>query len=106
MSRTTRKKGQKSFNHFYTLNHLMQDDDTDAIHPPQIDPKSEEGKKRIAIFYSDKTFKFKEPGPAWFRNVFVERPQRRKAKRQLDAYMKDTETVVILNAKDPLRYWT
>lgn len=106
MSRTIRKKGNSRFNHFYTLEWVLRDRESDAIHPPQIDPKSKEGKKRLARFHSDKCSHFKEPGPAWFRNVFVDRPHRRKAKLQLERYMKDTETVVILNAKDPLKYWT
>lgn len=74
--------------------------------PPQLDPKSKEGKKRLAEFYSDKTIRFKEPGPAWYRHITVERPQRREANRQMHRYLRDPDFVVILNAKDPLDYWT
>lgn len=106
MSRTTRRKGNKGYNPFYTLAHVMKDRESDAIHPGSIDPKSKEGKKRFAVFHSDQTWRFKEPGPCWYRNLMTERPQRREAKRQLDLYLRDPETVVILNAKDKLDYWT
>jgi hypothetical protein len=106
VSRTTRRKGTKNYNPFYTLEWQMRDRNSDAIHPPQLDPKSKEGKKCLARFYSDKYSSFKEPGPAWYRNLLTERPQRRYAKHQLALYMKDTETEVILNSKDPLDYWT
>jgi len=106
MSRTKRRTGNHSDTFCYTRKWVLRDDESDAIHPPSIDPKSKEGKKRLAVFHSDKYIRFKEPGPAWFRNLFTERPQRREAKRQLDLYLRDPETVVILNAKDKLDYWT
>lgn len=107
MSRTYRQRDQ--FSIFINLRWVLRDHDACPVEfpvTPQIDPKSKEGKKRIAKFYADKTFNFKEPGPHWFRNLNTERPQRREAKRQLGRYMRDPEFVVILNAKDPLDYWT
>lgn len=75
--------------------------------PPPIDPKSKEGKRRIARYHADiGTVRHKEPGPAWYRHMTVERPQRRDAKHQLHRYMRDSDFVVILNDKDPLDYWT
>lgn len=72
-----------------------------------IDPESKEYKKKIAKHYSDKgTLKFKEPGPAWFRSIFTERPQRREAKRELQKFLKDEEYEVMLIPKNPLEYWT
>lgn len=67
---------------------------------------SKEYKKGKARYHSDALRQFKEPGPAWFRNLFVERPQRREAKRQLRKFMLDQDYEVILNGKDPLVYWT
>lgn len=68
---------------------------------------SPEGKKRLAYYRSDNgTEKHKEPGPKWFRNRTVERPQRRHAKNELRKFMLCDEYEVILNAKDHLKYWT
>jgi hypothetical protein len=75
--------------------------------PTQIDPKSKEGIRRIARYHSDGgTTRFKEPGPAWYRNMTVERPQRRETKRQIHCWIRNEEFVVILNSKEPLDYWT
>lgn len=104
MSRTYRQRDL--FSVFINLNWVLRNHDSDEIHPPLLDKKSKEGKKRIAKFHSDKTIRFKEPGPAWYRHVTVERPQRREAKRQMREYLRNPEFVVILNAKDPLDYWT
>jgi hypothetical protein len=69
-------------------------------------PDSIEGKKRKNEYHSDRAERSKEPGPSWFRNMLVERPQRRDAKNQLRKFMLDSEYEVILNAQDKLEYWT
>lgn len=105
MSRTYRQRSEYWFN----LKWVLRDHDACRIEfpiRPLLDPKSKEGKKRIAKFYSDKTIRFKEPGPAWFRNLFTERPQRRKAKAELRRVLRGEEFEVMLNAKEPLDYWT
>ncbi len=71
-----------------------------------IDPKSEEGKRRLAKYHSDKRGYRGEPGPSWFRNMTVQRPLRREGVTQLKKYLLDPETEVILEAKPPLDYWT
>ena len=72
-----------------------------------IDRDSREYAKRIAKYRSDAgTTSFREPGPAWFRNIFTERPQRREAKRQIRKYMMDEEFEIQLLDKNPLMYWT
>lgn len=77
------------------------------MHPTPIDPKSKEGKRRIARYRSDGgTVRFKEPGPSWYRHLTVERPQRLEARRQLRRFFRDKDYAVILNAKEPLDYWT
>lgn len=69
--------------------------------------KSVEGKKRLAKFHSDAgTHGCKEPGPAWWRNMTAERPNRRKAKRELQKYLVDNEYEPIIEAKPRLEYWT
>lgn len=72
----------------------------------QLDPKSKEGKEALAKYHSDKYRSFKEPGPAWYRHMWVEKPQRREVKRQLNKFMLDEEFEVILESKPPLPYWT
>ncbi len=71
-----------------------------------IDPRSDEGKKRLAMYHADGYRGHKEPGPSWYRNLTAERPQRREAKKQLRKYLKNPEMEVILEAKVPLDYWT
>lgn len=72
-----------------------------------IDRDSREYANRVAKFRSDAgTTSFREPGPAWFRNLFTERPQRREAKRQIRKYMMDEEFEIQLLDKNPLMYWT
>lgn len=88
----------------------MRDHDAYSISnpdPPPIDPKSKEGKRRIARWHSDGgTVRSKEPGPSWYRYMFVERPQRREAQYQLRRVLLGEEFEVMLNAKEPLMYWT
>lgn len=75
--------------------------------PPLLDPKSEEGKRRIARYHSDASRTcHTEPGPSWFRTMFVERPQRQEARMKIHRYFRDPEYVVLLNAKNPRDYWT
>ena len=105
MSRTYRKKQVHNYTDYWPMRNY------DAVtvdnpHPPPYDPKSKEGRRYIAKFHADDTCNYKEPGPSWYRHMFVERPQRREAKRQLQRYMRDEEFVVILEAKMPLLYWT
>jgi hypothetical protein len=73
----------------------------------KIDPKSQQGRKLLAMSKRDKPWTFKEPGPSWFRNLFEERPLRRTSKRELQRYMDDDEYEPIIDAKQRKRvYWT
>lgn len=107
MSRTIRRKSGFGQNKLY--DELKDWDNWDywrMSDAPHLDPKSDEGKRRIARYHSDASrVCHNEPGPAWYRHTVVDVPWRREAKRQLRRYMKDTEFVVILNGKDPLPYW-
>lgn len=71
-----------------------------------LEPSSVEYKKSLAEYHSDAFSNHREPGPAWFRNIFTERPQRREAKRQIRKYMMDEEFEIQLLDKNPLMYWT
>jgi soluble lytic murein transglycosylase-like protein len=101
MSRTYRDKGH---NFFYTRDWVLHDYNANGDRI-RIDPKSKEGRKRLAKQRADKTMTWKEPGPAWFRNLTTERPQRRKAKAQLYRYVRGEEFEVMLEAKAPRDYW-
>jgi hypothetical protein len=106
LSRTTRRKKACRHRSYWDLQYALRDYDSDAVTPPQIDPKSKEGKRRIARYYADNYVRFKEPGPAWFRNLFTERPQRRKANAILHRVKQGEDIEVTLPAKERLDYWT
>jgi len=83
-------------------------------------------KKGLARYHSDgATNNFKEPGPSWFRNLFSDRPLRRKAKNELRKFMisvpvaftgdgREVDFLQVMNecyepnipSKDKLPYWT
>lgn len=53
-----------------------------------IPKDTEEYARKSAYYHSDAyTHECKEPGPAWFRNLYTERPQRRFNKNELRKYM-------------------
>ena len=65
--------------------------------------------KRIAevVFHTDAgTVRFKEPGPSWYRNLYVERPTRRYNKLELKKYMADPEYEPMVESMGKLVYWT
>ena len=73
----------------------------------KVDPKSPEGRKLLAKAKRDKTWRFKEPGPSWFRNLFEERPLRRTSKRELQRYMANEDYEPIIDPKPRKKiYWT
>ena len=72
----------------------------------KLDPSSKEAKIKKAKLRSDAYKAFKEPGPAWFRNLMTERPQRRFAKNEIRKWMLDAEYEVMILSKHPLEYWT
>ncbi len=71
-----------------------------------VDPKSEKGKELLAKYHSDAYRNFKEPGPAYWRNLTAERPHRRHCKNELRKYASGLEVEVILDNMPHLEYWT
>jgi ATPase subunit of ABC transporter with duplicated ATPase domains len=66
---------------------------------------SEEGKKRLAKFHSDKKWRYwNHIGPGWFHNLYSQRPYRRDAKRQIKRYI-DNDIDVQLLRKPKREYW-
>lgn len=104
MSRTKRRKNTKG-DYSWLLRDWVRIGYGNYVRVP-MDPNSKEYVKTLAMYHSDVYRNHKEPGPAWYRLYTVERPQRRKAKRELQKYMLNEEHVVILNPKDKLEYWT
>lgn len=68
---------------------------------------SRTGRKLAAIERSDAaTYRFKEPGPHWFRNLYVDRPYRRYTKNELRKFLSDQNYEPNIPRKFPLVYWT
>lgn len=71
-----------------------------------LKPDSKAGKKVLALARKDKVIRFKEPGPAWFRNLYSERPQRRHTKKELQKFIADNDYEPMIESKRPLAYFT
>lgn len=53
---------------------------------------SKEGKRRIAKWHSDRgVTSYKEPGPSWFKNMTVNRPNRRFYEREIQKWFDDPD---------------
>ena len=105
MSRTYRFKSSE-----YMSKHILGDwEHTDDWRWYRVnhDPKSKEGKKRLAKHHSDKKWGFYNcKGPGWFHNYFSQRPYRRDAKNQLHRYVREEDFVVQLLRRPKREYWT
>lgn len=80
MSRTYRCKKDKHLINYYSIlrdwNPYCREDN--------INPKSKEGRKRIAKFHSDNPCCIRNwNGPSWYLNLYCERPYRRDCKNQI-----------------------
>jgi hypothetical protein len=105
MSRTIRKKILTNKDRGWVLRN--RDDyryDFGYVTAPLLDPNSKQAKKQLAQFHRDQRT-YKEPGPAWFRHVTVERPQRRFATVQLHRIVQGEEFELMLEAKGSLLWW-
>lgn len=68
---------------------------------------SKTGRRLIAVARSDAaTHNCKEPGPGWFRNLYVARPLRRKAKNEIHKFMINPDYEPMILSDPPLPYWT
>jgi hypothetical protein len=56
--------------------------------------------------HKDQRKYFKEPGPAWFRNLCSDRPLRRDVKNELKKFMSNPNYEPIIVSKGKLPYWT
>ena len=107
MSRTYRRKATDPTDKKWSVSEHVRIEGTWSYIWVPYPKNSNEYKKGSAKYHSDAgTHNCKEPGPSWFRNLYTERPQRQEARQQLKKFMNDPDFEVILNAKDPLEYWT
>lgn len=68
---------------------------------------SQEYKEKLAWFHSDAYIDgLREPGPAWFRKLYTERPQRRYNKNELRKFMLDPEYEPMVIEMDKIPYWS
>lgn len=106
MSRTYRRKND-NHGEKWEIGTFCRDHTLLGWHWKPYPPGSVEYKRGLARYHSDVgTTPCKEPGPSWWRNLTTERKQRREGVRQLNKFINNPDYEVILNAKDPLDYWT
>ena len=68
---------------------------------------SKTGRRLLAVARSDAgTWKHKEPGPGWFRSLYVMRPLRRQAKNEIHKFILDDDYEPMILTDPPLPYWT
>ena len=108
MSRTYRRTGSNVYgwNSKEIAMSVLSKSAAHRWHWDKLDPDTKEYKEALAVYHSDKTSSFKEPGPSWFRNMFSERPMRRHNKRELMKFMRVPEYEPMVFEKYPLQYWT
>lgn len=125
MSRTYRKTRYRHFFHdgnpfedyFLKADEIVWDevDKVEVSRFSWIDPRydvvyaknSRTGKKKLAKYLSDAgTHNFKEPGPHWFRNLYSDRPLRRKGAREIQKFMQNNEYEPMIDEMPKLPYWT
>lgn len=113
MSRTYRRKNSKAkYRAFetlaeYTVEHVRVPGGYWCIYiSVPLDPSTKEYAVKRSEYYRDKTHKFKEPGPGYFRRLFYTRPLRVAVRNEICKWMKNHEYEVV---SDPIRYlpyWT
>ena len=71
-----------------------------------IDRNSIEGKKRLALYHSDKKKGVMIwNGPSWFHRVFSQKHHSTRAKKELHKFKRNPEHEVIVENKPPRQYW-
>ena len=72
----------------------------------RINPKSKEGKKRLAQFHSDSKNKVMLwDGPSWFHRLFAQKPYRQRAHTELYKFVRNEDHEVIIESKPYRKYW-
>jgi hypothetical protein len=69
-------------------------------------PKSKEGKKRVAQYRSDSGQGWMNyKGPSWFHRDYTQAPYRAKCRAELGKALIDLEHEVLLERKPKAEYW-
>ena len=89
MSRTKRRVHSHHQDSWWILRDW---DYTDGYRLIQIDPRSKEGRKRLARYHSDAQRTMSGPAPAWYCNIF-QKSARQEARRQLHLFFKNPEDI-------------
>jgi hypothetical protein len=124
MSRTYRRKNVKTEYYWVLRDNYVTPEELDSLEGVELvtlpqygwfylyyevtfSKDSIEGKKKLAKYHSDTgTIRHKEPGPSWFRNLYTERPLRRRNKKELNKFLKDSEYDPMCDVRGKLEYWT
>ena len=98
MSRTYRRKADKGTMNDWAFRSSIY----------RIQDYSEEELERLRSMYHSDSYdcSFKEPGPSWYRNLYTERPLRRKNKQELRKFFLYPEYEPLCEEKGKLEYWT
>lgn len=81
-------------------------DESDTYAFRRIDPKSVEGKKRIALYHADSDHYFYNGiGPSWFYTLFCQKPYRQRARQELHKFKRNPEYEVLIEDKPHQIYW-
>ncbi len=106
MSRTYRHRHKKDTSTFFTdYFWVLQEWDCSSYHHKKvrIDPKSKEGKKKLALF---KAIPYRSSrGPGWCINQFVQKPYRVKSKTEISNFIKNSDYEVIIESKPKRPWW-
>lgn len=110
MSRTVRRK--QGYGWCYgvhteadQLEEYVWDKETWTSYYIHLDPRSKEGKKRIAKFHSDATWFHNRYGPSWWWREFYQRPYRRMAKREIQKSLNNDEYEAIIPDMPKRGWW-
>jgi len=79
--------------------------DTWTVNRIKLDPRSKEGKKKIAKAKASSQYFYNGNGPGWFIREYVQSPYRRKCKNEISKFIHGKVEDVILESKPHRVYW-
>ena len=107
MSRTYRFKKDEKW--MFQYNHVLKECVNIANYYYDfrpIDPRSVEGIRRVALARSDKKEHiWISTGPGWFHNLFVQRPYRRRARKEIHKWIKNPDYEPMIEDCPHRSYW-
>ena len=79
--------------------------ETWSTHKIKIDPRSKEGKVKIAKTKADSHYGWDGNGPGWFIREYIQSPYRVKCKKEITRYIQGKIEDVVLESKPHRVYW-